>query len=58
MVEGGISVDFSEGKPTIPDVQGRVMGCVDKCKVVQLSSEPQPGCSPEAPEGSELLRIA
>lgn len=50
-------MDLSEGKPTIPDVQGRVMECIDKCKVVQLNGEPQPGCSPKAPECSELLRI-
>lgn len=50
-------MDFSEGKPTIPNLQGRLLECIDKCKVIQFYSEPQPGCSPKVPEGTKLSRI-
>lgn len=47
-------MDFSEGRASIPNLQGRVIECIDKCKVVQFYSEPQPGFSPKVPEGTEL----
>lgn len=46
-------MDFSEGRPIIPNLHGRVIECIDNCKVIQFYGEPQPGCLPKVPEGTE-----
>lgn len=46
-----------EGKPIIPNLKGSVTEYIDKCKVIQFYSEPQPGCTAKVPERTELSRI-